>query len=74
MAFYNSAIYMGRALSFAAVIVAVQLGIKHSELGVTMVQPPPCMCHAAFDCKYTHDASLRAAAYHCTRLLENSRI
>lgn len=37
MAFYNSAIYMGRALSFAAVIVAAQLGIKHSELGVTMV-------------------------------------
>ncbi|DBB07820.1 TPA: hypothetical protein ACH3X3_009229 [Trebouxia sp. C0006] len=37
MAFYNSAIYMGRALSFAAVIVAGQLGMKHSELGVTIV-------------------------------------
>lgn len=37
MAFYNSAIYMGRALSFAAVIVAGQLGIKHADLGVTMV-------------------------------------
>ena len=38
MAFYNSAIYMGRALSFAAVIVAGQLGIKHSQLGVNMVR------------------------------------
>lgn len=37
MAFYNSAIYMGRALSFAAVIVAAQLGIKHADIGVTMV-------------------------------------
>ena len=37
MAFYNSAIYMGRALSFAAVIVAAQLGIKHSDLDVQMV-------------------------------------
>lgn len=37
MAFYNSAIYMGRALSFAAVIVAAQLGMKHSDLDVQMV-------------------------------------
>lgn len=46
MAFYNSAIYMGRALSFAAVIVAAQLGIKHSELGVTMV----ITCSFVADC------------------------
>ena len=43
MAFYNSAIYMGRALSFAAVIVAGQLGMKHAELGVTMVSSC-CSC------------------------------
>lgn len=47
MAFYNSAIYMGRALSFAAVIVAAQLGIKHSELGVFMVLTLFCLhCNA----------------------------
>ena len=49
MAFYNSAIYMGRALSFAAVIVAGQLGIKHSELGVTMVSPCQLAAFAVWD-------------------------
>lgn len=49
MAFYNSAIYMGRALSFAAVIVAGQLGIKHSELGVTMVSPCYLAAFAVWD-------------------------
>ena len=39
MAAYNSAIYMGRALSFAAVIVAGKLGMANSsgDIGVTMV-------------------------------------
>ncbi len=40
MAAYNSAIYMGRALSFGAVIVATQLGVASSpttKIGVTMV-------------------------------------
>lgn len=39
MAAYNSAIYMGRALSFAAVIVAGKLGMAKStgDIGVTMV-------------------------------------
>ena len=40
MAAYNSAIYMGRALSFAAVIVAGKLGMAKStgDIGVTMVR------------------------------------
>lgn len=40
MAAYNSAIYMGRALSFAAVIVAGRLGMANSDGagGVTMVR------------------------------------
>ncbi|CAK0735377.1 hypothetical protein CVIRNUC_000571 [Coccomyxa viridis] len=40
MAAYNSAIYMGRALSFAAVIIAGQLGVTHStseNVGVQLV-------------------------------------
>ncbi|CAL8467087.1 g6623 [Coccomyxa elongata] len=40
MAAYNSAIYMGRALSFAAVIIAGQLGVTHStseSIGVQLV-------------------------------------
>ena len=39
MAAYNAAIYMGRALSFAAVILADQLGIPTGDIGVTMVRP-----------------------------------
>ena len=41
MAAYNSAIYMGRALSFAAVIVAGRLGMAKADgdIGVTMVRP-----------------------------------
>ncbi len=41
MAAYNSAIYMGRALSFAAVIIAGQLGATHStseNIGVQLVR------------------------------------
>ena len=40
MAAYNSAIYMGRALSFGAVIVAGKLGMANSsgDIGVTMVK------------------------------------
>ena len=38
MAAYNAAIYMGRALSFAAVILADQLGIPTGDIGVTMVR------------------------------------
>lgn len=40
MAAYNAAIYCGRALSFAAVIIAGQLGVTHAatdSVGVTMV-------------------------------------
>ena len=40
MAAYNSAIYMGRALSFAAVIIAGQLGVTQStseDVGVQLV-------------------------------------
>lgn len=37
MAAYNSAIYMGRALSFGAVILARQLGIPTGDIGVQMV-------------------------------------
>jgi hypothetical protein len=37
MAFYNTAIYAGRALSFAAVIIAAQLGVP--EVG-RCNQPP----------------------------------
>ncbi|CAL5225376.1 g8181 [Coccomyxa viridis] len=40
MAAYNSAIYMGRALSFAAVVIAGQLGVTHStseDVGVQLV-------------------------------------
>ncbi|GAB4820526.1 hypothetical protein N2152v2_007572 [Parachlorella kessleri] len=33
MAFYNSAIYAGRALSFAAVILAAQLGVPEGRIG-----------------------------------------
>ena len=43
MAAYNSAIYMGRALSFAAVIIAGQLGVTHStseSIGVQLVRVP----------------------------------
>jgi len=40
MAAYNAAIYMGRALSFAAVILADQLGIPTGDIGVTMVRHP----------------------------------
>ncbi len=40
MAAYNAAIYMGRALSFAAVILADQLGIPTGDIGVTMVRRP----------------------------------
>lgn len=42
MAAYNSAIYMGRALSFAAVIVAGKLGMAKAtgDIGVTMVPHP----------------------------------
>jgi MFS family permease len=43
MAAYNSAIYMGRALSFAAVIIAGQLGVTHStaeSVGVQLVCCP----------------------------------
>ena len=51
LAFYNSAIYMGRALSFAAVIVAAQLGMKHSELGVQMVGVAnPLALHSQHEC------------------------
>lgn len=44
MAAYNSAIYMGRALSFAAVIVAGKLGMAKAtgDIGVTMVQILDC--------------------------------
>jgi MFS family permease len=42
MAAYNSAIYMGRALSFAAVIIAGQLGLATGDIGVTMVRA--CVC------------------------------
>ncbi len=38
MAAYNSAIYMGRALSFAAVIIAGQLGVTHSTTESVGVQ------------------------------------
>ena len=38
MAAYNAAIYMGRALSFGAVILAGQLGIPTGDIGVTMVR------------------------------------
>ncbi len=38
MAAYNSAIYMGRALSFGAVILAGQLGIPTGDIGITMVR------------------------------------
>lgn len=43
MAAYNSAIYMGRALSFGAVILAGQLGIPTGDIGIQMVrlQHPP---------------------------------
>lgn len=44
MAAYNSAIYMGRALSFAAVIIAGQLGVTHStaeSVGVQLVHAIP---------------------------------
>ena len=47
MAAYNSAIYMGRALSFAAVIIAGQLGVTHStseNVGVQLVRPQPWPC------------------------------
>lgn len=37
MAAYNSAIYMGRALSFGAVILAGQLGIPTGNIGIQMV-------------------------------------
>jgi hypothetical protein len=37
MAAYNSAIYMGRALSFGAVILAGQLGIPTGDIGIRMV-------------------------------------
>ena len=40
MAAYNAAIYCGRALSFAAVIIAGRLGVTHAatdSVGVTMV-------------------------------------
>lgn len=37
MAAYNSAIYMGRALSFGAVILARQLGIPTGDIGIQMV-------------------------------------
>lgn len=41
MAAYNSAIYMGRALSFAAVIVAGRLSNANGDMGgVTMVRDP----------------------------------
>lgn len=48
MAFYNSAIYMGRALSFGAVILARQLGIPTGDIGIQMVrtfnlEPHPCI-------------------------------
>ena len=42
MAAYNSAIYMGRALSFAAVVIAGQLGVTQStsqDVGVQLVRP-----------------------------------
>ena len=44
MAAYNSAIYMGRALSFAAVILADQLGIPTGDIGVTMVRRQSTAC------------------------------
>jgi hypothetical protein len=37
MAAYNSAIYMGRALSFGAVILAGQLGVPTGDIGIRMV-------------------------------------
>eukprot|EP00208_Stichococcus_sp_RCC1054_P001861 CAMPEP_0206137946 /NCGR_PEP_ID=MMETSP1473-20131121/2956_1 /ASSEMBLY_ACC=CAM_ASM_001109 /TAXON_ID=1461547 /ORGANISM="Stichococcus sp, Strain RCC1054" /LENGTH=682 /DNA_ID=CAMNT_0053531227 /DNA_START=245 /DNA_END=2294 /DNA_ORIENTATION=- len=37
MAAYNSAIYMGRALSFGAVILARSLGIPTGDIGIQMV-------------------------------------
>lgn len=40
MAAYNSAIYMGRALSFGAVILAGQLGIPTGDIGIQMVRAP----------------------------------
>ncbi len=43
MAAYNSAIYMGRALSFAAVIIAGQLGVTHSTSESIGVQLVRCM-------------------------------
>ncbi len=46
MAAYNSAIYMGRALSFAAVVIAGQLGVTHStseDVGVQLVRRPELM-------------------------------
>jgi len=63
MAFYNSAIYMGRALSFAAVIVAGQLGMKHSELGVTMVSPCYLAAFAVWDWSTLGFAGIGFAAY-----------
>lgn len=46
MAAYNSAIYMGRALSFGAVILARSLGIPTGDIGIQMVRasmPPPAL-------------------------------
>ncbi len=48
MAAYNSAIYMGRALSFAAVIIAGQLGVTNAAtqpIGVQLVRPPHACLH-----------------------------
>ena len=50
MAAYNSAIYMGRALSFAAVIIAGQLGVTHStseDVGVQLVRRSKSCCAAS---------------------------
>jgi predicted MFS family arabinose efflux permease len=53
MAVYNSAIYIGRALSFGAVIIASKLGVANSvtdKIGVIMVRPwASChVCHSVF--------------------------
>lgn len=61
MAAYNSAIYMGRALSFAAVIVAGKLGMADpkGDIGVTMVKNPSLYNgkdHAALHRKSVHKA------------------
>lgn len=54
MAAYNSAIYMGRALSFAAVIIAGQLGVTHStseSIGVQLVRAPRRLIWLAAGCR-----------------------